>query len=351
MIRGPRKAKTAEIAQVLIFYDEPQLVLLKTNKNNDFIAVAVDRDGLELGFFGCEIRDRNLSSYLAGKADLLFLFQNAVGDHYYFFDLTKADGKSVELEIASPQEASNAAYWPQAGVFSRSHTSAYRKSNASKATERFLIDGTWGANDFSHFHGKLSDLYAFVGAARRLAGKFAKQEFDYISGAIKSRLWQGGGSYVAFYDDLVNKVQAISPLEISKIQYASPGEIIFRGDASLFKDVREVMDAFRDNRRELHALYVSIHGALSKASLLRASRTSRVPRAIADTIFKECSALASGMNVDGVDTLYDACDRDLLTFAKVVMSMYRRADDLYSFQAEGRVTEPGSPNRANLSNS
>jgi hypothetical protein len=76
-------------------------------------------------FFGCEITDRVYDSYFDQTADLHYSFQQAVRKNYYFFDLSDAKDNVVELQKADQDEIDNAAYWPQVGFFSRSHTTRF----------------------------------------------------------------------------------------------------------------------------------------------------------------------------------------------------------------------------------
>jgi hypothetical protein len=43
------------------------------------------------------------------------------------------------------------------------------------------------------------------------------------------------------------------------------------------------------------------------------------------------------MSLERVDEIYDACDRNVLVFAKVILSVFRRANELYAYHAESRV--------------
>ena len=79
-------AKTAKLTQTLVAYDGPQVALLKSSRNLDMLAVAVDRDGYLQPFFACEIKDGTLSKYFRGKVDLKYTFQFADYHKYYFFD-------------------------------------------------------------------------------------------------------------------------------------------------------------------------------------------------------------------------------------------------------------------------
>jgi hypothetical protein len=118
--------RTAQFVQTLVFYDEPQLVLLRSDKNTDIVGIAIPRhDGMEYPFFACEARQRTFERYLDGKADLHYLFSDAIREKYFLFDLGEADDR-ITLYQADEQNVKTKEYWPLPGAFSRAHTSLYR---------------------------------------------------------------------------------------------------------------------------------------------------------------------------------------------------------------------------------
>lgn len=265
-----------------------------------------------------------------------------MGKMYYFFDLAEAsDTGQVKLKKANAEEADNHEYWPQQGFFARSHTTNFNLPSASGETRRFKIDGRWGTNDFSHFHAKMADLYALFGVLNRISkSPEGRAEQGFIRDAIIDRLWQGGGSYVGFYDSLFyrNKHLHLSPLEVAKIQYASPGELVLRGDIQSLTDVNDIIEIFDENWRGLTAKYAYIRGILRKQKLLRAKPTRRFSSERWEKIVLDASQVfATEMGLEHADDILGACDDNTLLFAKVILSVFRRANELFMFYAEGRV--------------
>ena len=334
---GPRIPTTARIEEVLIYFTEPHLLLLTSDRDKRMLAVAVERHGIAHPFFACEARDKPLERYFAGTADLQYVFKNAVSDRYYFVDIPDTRVDEVELVRAEPAEANNRdAYWPAPGLFSRSHTSPYNlKLFGQTSVETFKIDGTWGPTDFSRFHNKMSDLYAFFGVLKQLDGAQANDERAYLRNAVQSRFWQGGGSYGGFYDDLIDHLR--NPLEVERIQYASPGVIAFRGDKELLDDVAHMVEVLTGNFVRIHTAYGNLRGLLSKAGLLRARPSTRIDRVVRRVIMENAAELANMMRVPKADEIHEACDRNALVHAKVVLSIFRRVRDLYNFHDEGRI--------------
>lgn len=334
-------ATTAKLVQELVEYDGPQLLLLKTDRHH-MLAVAVKRTDMEEPFFSCEVNEKNYQRYFSQIADLHFLFERALGKRYYFFDLAKiTDARLVKLRTASTEEAKDHGYWPNPGFFSRSHTTNFNLPAQSGETRTFKIDGRWRTNDFSHFHSKMADLYALFGVLNRISkAPEGRAERGFIRDTIIERLWQGGGSYVGFYDALFfrNKNLHLSPLEVAKIQYASPGELVLRGDSQSLADVSDIIEVFQEKWRNLSIRYNYIHGILKQQKMLRAKPTKKFSSDRWEQIVLTASrTFADEMEIEHVDDILVACDDTTLVFAKVILSIFRRANELFLFYAEGRV--------------
>lgn len=128
----------AVIIETLLYYEEPQLLLLETDRRNRMLAVAVHRKGSDLAFFGCEVKDKAYAKYMDGRADLHYAFSNCLRDKYYFFDLATASDRTVELVPATAEEVSDPHFWPEIGIFSRTHTSSFGKDLAVGNGEELL---------------------------------------------------------------------------------------------------------------------------------------------------------------------------------------------------------------------
>jgi hypothetical protein len=88
----------------------------------------------------------------------------------------------------------------------------------------------------------------------------------------------------------------------------------------------------------LRAKYNAVHGILRRERLLRdGPRAHFSTPEIATRARAEAIALAKEMGLERVDEIMNACDDNSLIFCKIVMSIYRRANELYMFHAEGRV--------------
>lgn len=324
-------------AKTLVFYDGPQLVLLRSARGLHVIAVAIEKDGLAQPFFACEVVERDFNKYLAGKADLHYLFRSAVAGIYYFFDLAETDGDWINLIRANPSEIADD-YFPDVGFFMRSHTELMDDLQTVAATSHvFKIDGNWEAGDFSRFYNKIEDIYSFISAMAQIARGVADKTREAVVNSITSHLWHGGGSYVAFYDDLFNSIRSQFPLRIGQISYGSPGQISVRGNAEALSDVDTIIYLFDEHGLELQRMYQLLNGILAREKLKR-NRAVYVPlnEEIMERIKQDTVVLANKMRLDA-DELFALCRKDTVVFCKIVLSFYRRAKDLHMFYREGRM--------------
>lgn len=94
--------------RTLVFYDEPQLALLRPDNSDIILGVAIPeyRD-MEYPFFAYETRQRTFERYLDGKSDLNYLFRDAFRERYYFFGSAEADENEIILSQDDEEEVNN----------------------------------------------------------------------------------------------------------------------------------------------------------------------------------------------------------------------------------------------------
>lgn len=332
----------ANFVQTLMYYDGPQVVLLTIGKKGStMVAVAIQKDGMEYPFFGCAVKKRDWERYLEGKVDLFYLFANATVGHKYFFDLDKlGDDGVVTLKKATDAELEVPDIWPDRGFFATYHTEPLADlPNVENDIQVFNIDGTWEAVDFSGFYGKLSDIYAIFYLREMFEGGHASAAvLDKAKAAVRARLWQAGGSYKGFYGALGDGVPSMSRLRVSRIQYASPGKIELRGREDLFEDMLTSLDHLKAGLGEAKEAYRYIDQVLAHESLKKAGPNSTFSaEGLKNSVKEKSLFLLKQMGIRKPETFFDVCDQNVLVFAKLTLSVYRRFKGIYDFVAEGRI--------------
>lgn len=341
-------ALTASVVSVLLDYDGPQLLALKSNRGFKMLAVAVKHAGFVRPFFACELRDSVSHRYFDAKIDLHYTFKQAVGRAYYLFDLKNSGREAIALTKAKEQDVENDDYWPATGFFSDEHENPFElEVIPATSTRKYFIDGNWEAPDFSRFHGKMSEIYSLFASIERFSGPSGAEERGYISAEISERYWQGGGSYGGFFDSLESRNLLVTrnPLRVDAISYASPGKMIFRGNDAALGAVENLIEVFEERFQRLREQYRFIYGVLRKEKLLSAKRNATFSsRALRETVRDRSRQFAEDMALERVDDIYELSGRNVLVFAKVVLSIFRRAEAVYQFHAEGRVQSSSKAN-------
>ena len=140
---GQQPTRHATLIQPLVIYIEPQLLLLRSEKERLVLALAVPHGELEHAFFSAEIREGVASRYFDGKADLNYAMRNAAYDKYYMFDLSEFRDTNVEMKTFPRETAEREGYFPDPGAFARSHTVPYNvRRFEGIGIKRYTIDGS-----------------------------------------------------------------------------------------------------------------------------------------------------------------------------------------------------------------
>ncbi|MBF0166199.1 MAG: hypothetical protein HQL45_01105 [Alphaproteobacteria bacterium] len=365
----------ANFIQTLMYYDGPQIVLLSLGKTGaNIVGVAIEKEGMDYPFFACAVKKRDWQRYIDGKVDLFYLFKNPAGGRRYFFDLNKiTDDSRVSLQQAKGNENFDNAYWPERGVFSTCHTEELQHGRTQENdVQVFNIDGTWEAMDFSGFYSKISDIYAIFLLRDMFKNKtHADKILSKVKSGVKARFWQGGGSYKGFYHALSHSMPFMSPLRVSRIQYASPGQIELRGREDIFVEMILSLSCFEETNREAAESsrnkvgvvsnkdelvesppekYRYIDNILSKEKLKTAKPDTKFSSGvIKESVKNKAASLLSDVGVQDTDTFFSKiCDENVLIFAKLTLSIYRRFKGVNDFISEGRVE--AAPNSAIATN-
>ena len=339
MCQQPPNIK-ATIHKALVYFDCPQVIILYGTKKSRIIAVAVERDGMEYPFFSCCISEKNWDKYMEGKTDLRYLFDNAASKKYYFFDLNETEDNNIELILAQASDVKNDDYWPEKGFFSSSHTEIWDEYQAVTNTAHSLnIDGTWEPSDFSQFCSKLYDLYALFHVLNIVRDSTSSQQtISALRNVISTRLWGGGGSYIGIYSTLTGCVASINPLTLKRIQYASPGQIEFLGDSNVYNATINAISQFEQSMDVAKEAYKYIDNILSKEGLKTApSSTEFSSDPIKNHVKHRAGTVLQSIGIVDPEILLTVCNNNILIYAKLVLSIYRRIKGAYNYFDEGRV--------------
>lgn len=333
------KSHEANVTETLVFYDGPQLVLLKDDSNYIVFGMATEKEGMDYPLFCAAALKRHFTNYMSGKVDLRFVFKATPTSRLYFTELQGSAGKCA-LRKATAKELAQEDHFPEPGIFSSVHTHLLKDQHAGEDDrQKFLIDGTWEARDFSQFHGKMADTYSLLYVANRLDDSdVTSQELSFLRESIAERPWQGGGSYLSFYGGIKDRTVSMHPLRVAGIEYHSPGYVDLAGKREILDDIINSIDSLMNDYRSLIKTYQAIYRILKHDGLLGATKETGFSNQASEKLaLKLAHKLAENLGLPNRESVLDACDRSAAMYSKLILSYFRRIKGLANFYIEGRV--------------
>jgi hypothetical protein len=338
-MKKPKRARRAKLEQVLVYYDQPQVVYLVGDRGYKILAVAVEhKKGMSLPFFASEISDSLFNAYLAGRVDLNFALRQGKRNRYSFFDWgCSEDGENFELRAATVSEIADDSFYPEPGFFSEHHSHRLTEDQLIRPAKlAFHIDGKWDASDLSRFVGRIDEIYSF---ARLIETGSDTKLTAFLRAEIAPRAWTHGGDYTQFYRSLKSRPEAAQALRVESIAYNSPGRIVVRGEQDALREVADVVEAFKESPDAAITTYTVLRQLLSREGYLSRKDQPEAPsEGIRSILLKLTYDLLKSVGMQNSRRLLDACRNDAVVFAKVSLSLIRRVREAAEFYAEGRVS-------------
>lgn len=329
--------RRATYEATLIHVNEPQLILLQSQKNRVIaVAIPTNSEG-DLFFLATTVTPINFERYMDGHCDLRYLFSFASKRILYYFNLMEMRNNEVMMSVYSDPVPEQ--FLPMPRIFSSHHTEDYKIPGRARDDQKLFIDGEWEMPELGRFQSKYSDVYAFIAAAENWQNdQRSHEERREIREVFLDRPFKGGFSYVHFYDDLVKILPRDEKLGLDSITYNSPGEVNIVGSGQLLTAVETVVRNFIDNKSAAKELYGNFRKYLSSSKFLSSSGKS-YPKddPTAPFIVEQSKKLNELLKGPNFDTIYDLADQNALVVAKIILSFYRRIEESATFFAEGRM--------------
>jgi hypothetical protein len=205
---------------------------------------------------------------------------------------------------------------------------------------RIDLDGQWSLRDFYDFPHTFEQLYAFHYAFD--AAEDQVRDDEGLVHAFATYPWRGGYSAVNFYNTLGYQIPRQLRPQVRAIQYSSPGFIDLGVYVAVAMAVGKAVKIFVDSGERLNALYTTIHKDLQQRKLLRIeAKRSELGLADDELKFIEQSSdrIARLMGFKDLQALHGFTGNPLASL-KILLSYYRRARTLATFQEEGKLSLP-----------
>lgn len=331
--------QTADVVQILLWYDKPEIILLKTGPIDYVLAVASGLgDNDEDAYVGASMTLSFLADYQAGKFDLRYALSHAVFRRYWRFAFNPGD-KTVNLTRVKKTSQLVIASIPDAGFFSREHRpiSVVGKF-VPDAVETFDIDGTWDLGEFSSFYSQVEDIYYIFNDIRRFDDPDTSAATKKTISNALDRPWRGGGSYLGYYRSIANDNAPEAKLLVSGIKYNSPGYVSIKAKKKPFDDMMALLQNYAHKEADLKKAYRALYMFMYTSKLLSREQVKTfVSDETKNTVARLANTLDAYMPGVSFATFKQMADDNVLIAAKVLLSVFRRMEKLYKFFEEGRV--------------
>lgn len=329
------KGRRVKIAQVLTFYDEPQLLLLR-NRMQIFVAVAIPSSNGSK-FFATSVQAGNWELYQNDKVNLRYLFVYPNKRMLFYFDLQTAD-ESGNVYMTKYDGDLRLEHLPGPDLFASDHTES-TQADLVADVETLYLNGEWDLPELGKFQQQVSDVYNFIYSIDDWTTSTDQLEKDAIRRAFTLRPFKGGSSYGAYFGDLEKRLKLSERVKLKSIQKASPGSMKVAGVAEVFSEVEQLISDYLKNRVELReaaklcANYLSAEN-LSTLSVKEFDRSDER----SETLTRFIREISKLMNFSNVAELNQITQNNQLGTIKLLLSIYRRVSAAAEFFAQGRAS-------------
>ncbi len=341
------KGTKAVVSAMLVYFDEPQVILLEQKDDHKIISVAINKERYEFPFLGAEINEKQWERYCDGSVDLRYLFLFPQWKKWYIFDLRESENKQVTIYRAQEEDYKNEELLPVHGFFSKDHTEPdLDRPTIRLEPQKFSIDGSWDLSEFSQFYNKFTNLYSFFLSLRKFENKDTRLDLKKrIREAFAEHPLKGGSSYVNLYGDLFTVQERRDRLSVQSIRYASPGHVAINGRSDVFGNIAQSLSKLETSYDSIKSKYGDIYKYLQKNKLLKAEKDRfDTEGPIAEYLYDQCEDFADLLAFSELELMHGLTGKNSLLTAKVLLSYFRRLDKYYMFFAEGRVTTQAEGN-------
>ncbi len=338
-----KSEKTAKTIQTLLWYDQPEIALFQVGLNEFILAVASpNADNDSALFIGASMTLGFLTDYQDGKYDLRYALSHANLRRYWTLSFTGREEQVSAVRLVKSSKLVSAAL-PDSQFFARDHAPIKIVAKfVPDTTERFEVDGSWELGEFSKLYAQVEDIYYIFNDIRRFTRASTSSATRQAISSAMDRPWKGGGSYVAYYQNLANDNAPEERLQVGGIQYNSPGYVSIKARKLPFDDMIALIQAYASEKPRVKKAYSTLYSFMAQNKLLsREKLKGFVSDETRQSIKRMGSELDAYMPGISFQTFVNMANGDEIIGAKVLLSVFRRMDRLFKFFEQGRVSHEG----------
>lgn len=199
-----------------------------------------------------------------------------------------------------------------------------------------LLDKRWELKDLSVMTREYVQLYSFFYVVSRVA------EGQYVDLDFSTYPWGGGYSVINFFQKSYGLTHKDHRLQVSKIQYASPGFIELTGVIGVAADVATLVTTMCGSALAINKTYDAIVGSYHKrklGSIKIQEAESRLTKDDIEFIGRSVKLLSKDFNLNTkqIQALKKISNQNELVQLKMLLALYRRAEPVVEQQESGKA--------------
>lgn len=199
-----------------------------------------------------------------------------------------------------------------------------------------LLDKRWELKDLSVVTKEYVQLYSFFYVVNRVA------EGQYVDLDFSTYPWGGGYSVINFFQRSYGLTHKDHRLQVSRLQYASPGFIELTGVISVAVDVATLVTTLCGSALAINKTYDTIVNSYHKrrlGSIKIQEAESKLSKDDVEFIRSSVSVLAKDFNLrpEHVKAIQKISNKNELVQLKMLLALYRRAEPIVEQQDSGKA--------------
>ena len=198
------------------------------------------------------------------------------------------------------------------------------------------LDKRWELKDLSVVTKEYVQLYSFYYVVNRVAaGQYVDLDFSTYP-------WGGGYSVINFFQKSYGLTHKDHRLQVSRIQYASPGFIELTGVIGVAADVSTLVTALCASALAINKTYDAIVSSYHKrklGSIKIKEAEAKLTRDDIDFIQYSVKTLAKEFKLspEQVEAIRKISNKNELVQLKMLLALYRRAEPIVEQQDSGKA--------------
>lgn len=306
----------------LLYFDGPLLSEYVHDNGDRYLYYWCDCDKVANRWMVLRVSEASILRLVNRFVPMAYVIPDGCRDDFvYIVDICDDGSRTAHM---LPKSAIPDDYKPDHGAYLIGHT----QSVANKAYS-LLVENEWSIPDLGRFPNVFTKLYSFIYGMKEL----------HVPG-LRSFPWRGGFSSLHFFNWMENQIPFEDKVQLSAIQYASPGFVRFKLKIDTAEEVSRCVERYIANNEEISKKFADLT-CYVRDNKLNVEEYDKAPdwSKHDDELKTKAKALMDVYGCINSDDFLKVCSRPFEA-AKIAMAFHRNIRELYHYEKKGMVRFP-----------